>query len=79
MDIFLLSGQGSSDVGGGLGPVPRLLIQYYHKSILRSIAKVIGTVVRIDYNTEAIKRGKFSQPAVSVDLTKPLISKIMIE
>lgn len=36
-----------------------LPIQYYHQSVLRAIAKAIGMVARIDYNTEATERGKF--------------------
>lgn len=30
---------------------PELPIQYYHKGLLRAIAKTVGSIVRIDYNT----------------------------
>lgn len=56
-----------------------LPIQYYHKGVFRAIAKTIGTVVRINYNTESLEHGKFVRLAVSVDLTKPLVSKIWVE
>ncbi|XP_021908868.1 uncharacterized protein LOC110822953 [Carica papaya] len=47
--------------------------------MLRAIAKAIGTVVRIDYNTESTEWRKFACLVVSVDLTKYLVSKIQIE
>lgn len=56
-----------------------LHIQYYHKSMLRIIAKAIDTVVRIDYNTESTEQGRFTHLVVSVDLTKLLVSKIRIK
>ncbi|XP_050217263.1 uncharacterized protein LOC126668090 [Mercurialis annua] len=58
---------------------PGLPFQYYHNHILKAIAKTIGNVIRIDYNTEAKERGKFARIAINLDLTKPLISTIVID
>ncbi|KAL4291239.1 hypothetical protein GQ457_14G000340 [Hibiscus cannabinus] len=43
------------------------------------IANAIGRVVRIDYNTEDGKRGRFARLAVIVDLNRPLVSGIVID
>ncbi|KAI9096026.1 hypothetical protein K1719_026173 [Acacia pycnantha] len=65
-----------------MGPAietPKLPAQYYHKSIIRSIGSVFGEVIKVDYNTDSGDRGKFARLAVSIDLTKPLISKIQVD
>ncbi|KAL4363955.1 hypothetical protein GQ457_04G039590 [Hibiscus cannabinus] len=59
--------------------LPRLLYRYYTKSLFRYIANAIGRVVRIDYNTEDGKRGRFARLAVIVDLNRPLVSGIVID
>ncbi|KAI9101553.1 hypothetical protein K1719_023797 [Acacia pycnantha] len=59
--------------------LPKLPARYYHKSVIRSIGGVFGEVVRVDYNTDSGDRGKFARIAVCLDLTKPLISKIMVD
>ncbi|KAE8727624.1 hypothetical protein F3Y22_tig00005459pilonHSYRG00365 [Hibiscus syriacus] len=52
---------------------------YYIRSLFRYIAKVIGTVVRVDYNTEDGSRGYFVRLIVVVDLEKPLMSRVIID
>ncbi|KAI9114721.1 hypothetical protein K1719_014419 [Acacia pycnantha] len=59
--------------------LPKLPAQYYHKSVIRSIGSVFGEVIRVDYNTDSGDRGKFARIAVCIDLTKPLISKILVD
>ncbi|KAL4325692.1 hypothetical protein GQ457_11G004850 [Hibiscus cannabinus] len=59
--------------------LPRLSYRYYTKSIFRHITGILGTVVRIDYNTDVASRGRFSRLAVIVDLDKPLITGIIID
>ncbi|KAI9071659.1 hypothetical protein K1719_046378 [Acacia pycnantha] len=59
--------------------LPKLPARYYHKSIIRSIGGVFGDVIKVDYNTDSGERGKFARIAVVIDLTKPLISKIMVD
>ncbi|KAL4284826.1 hypothetical protein GQ457_16G025340 [Hibiscus cannabinus] len=53
--------------------------RYYTKSLFRYIAMSIGEVVKVDYNTEECKRGRFARLAIIVDLNKPLVSGIVID
>ncbi|KAK8478509.1 hypothetical protein V6N11_046802 [Hibiscus sabdariffa] len=53
--------------------------QYYTNSLFRLIAGIIGKIVRIEYNTEEGKHGRFARLAVVVDLSKPFISSIIID
>ncbi|KAL4379615.1 hypothetical protein GQ457_02G019060 [Hibiscus cannabinus] len=59
--------------------LPKLPYRYYTKSLFRYTANAIGQVVRIDYNTEDGKRGRFARLAVTIDLNKPLVSGIVID
>ncbi|KAL4304066.1 hypothetical protein GQ457_10G023950 [Hibiscus cannabinus] len=59
--------------------LPGLPYRYYTRSIIRFIANAIGEVIRIDYNTEEGKRGRFARLAVVVDLNKPLAPSITID
>ncbi|KAL4385391.1 hypothetical protein GQ457_15G007880 [Hibiscus cannabinus] len=59
--------------------LPRLPYRYYTKSLFRYIVNAIGRVVRIDYNTEDGKRGRFARLSVIVDLSRPLVSGIVID
>ncbi|XP_054801506.1 uncharacterized protein LOC129305527 [Prosopis cineraria] len=59
--------------------LPGLPARYYHKSIIRSIGGVFSNVLKVDYNTDFGDRRKFARLAVSIDLTKPLISKIKVD
>ncbi|KAL4282241.1 hypothetical protein GQ457_03G010920 [Hibiscus cannabinus] len=59
--------------------LPKLPYRYYTKSLFKYIAATIGDVVRVDYNTEEGKRGRFARLAIIVDLKKPLISGIIID
>ncbi|KAE8713525.1 hypothetical protein F3Y22_tig00110206pilonHSYRG00049 [Hibiscus syriacus] len=59
--------------------LPGLPYRYYTRSLFGHIAGAIGKVVRVDYNTEDGKRGRFARLTVVVDLDKPLISGIVID
>ncbi|KAL4279049.1 hypothetical protein GQ457_03G029200 [Hibiscus cannabinus] len=59
--------------------LPKLQYMYYTKSLFRHIAAAIGKVVKVDYNTEEGKRGRFARLAIIVDLHKPLVSGIIID
>ncbi|KAL4353103.1 hypothetical protein GQ457_06G028150 [Hibiscus cannabinus] len=59
--------------------LPGLPYRYYTKALFRRIAAVIGTVVKVDYNTDAGERGKFARLAIMVDLNKPLVPCIGID
>lgn len=54
-------------------------LHYYHKKILRMLGYLIGTVIRIDYNTELASRDKFAQIAVEIDLEKALVSQFLLD
>lgn len=49
-------------------------IHYYHKSVLRAIGSMIGKLIKIDYNSLAMQRGKFAKMAMELDLGRPLVS-----
>ncbi|KAL4348355.1 hypothetical protein GQ457_17G006980 [Hibiscus cannabinus] len=59
--------------------LPKLHYRYYTKSLFKYIVVTIGDVVRVDYNTEEGKRGRFAHLAIIVDLEKSLISGIIID
>ena len=58
---------------------PGMPLHNYHKSTLRSIAQVIGTIEKIDFTTENANRGKFARGAIKVDPKQPLISRFKID
>lgn len=43
------------------------------------IGQIVGKVVRIDYNTESVTRGKIARIAVEVTLSKPLVSQFLLD
>ncbi|XP_039061888.1 uncharacterized protein LOC120206244 [Hibiscus syriacus] len=58
--------------------LPGLPVTLYKCSLITEIGECIGKVVKIYYQTETGRRGRFAQMAVSVDLGKPLTSKLLI-
>ncbi|KAH9726006.1 DUF4283 domain-containing protein [Citrus sinensis] len=59
--------------------IPGMPLHYYHKRILRMIRNVVGKVIKIDYNTESARRGKFARIAVEISLNKPLCSQFFLD
>ncbi|KAI9071474.1 hypothetical protein K1719_046567 [Acacia pycnantha] len=59
--------------------IPGLSFQYYHKSTLRAIGKLLGEVVKLDYSTETRGRGRYARIAVLADLQNPLIPWIKVD
>ncbi|KAK8569199.1 hypothetical protein V6N12_007731 [Hibiscus sabdariffa] len=55
--------------------LPGLPITLYKRSLISEIGDCIGRVIKLDYQTEGGRRCRFARMAVSVDLSKPLISK----
>ncbi|KAL4387505.1 hypothetical protein GQ457_09G007330 [Hibiscus cannabinus] len=55
-----------------------LPITRYKRSLIEAIGARIGSVVKIDYQTDYGRRGKFARMAVNINLGKPLVSKIAI-
>ncbi|KAL4324934.1 hypothetical protein GQ457_11G026940 [Hibiscus cannabinus] len=58
--------------------LPGLPVTLYKRSIIQEIGECIGSVVRIDYQTDSGRCGRFSRMAVTIDLHKPLVSKLII-
>ena len=58
--------------------LPGMPLHNYHKRVLRILGEVVGRVIRIDYNTEAAKHGKFARVAVEICLNKPLVSQFQL-
>ncbi|XP_057444439.1 uncharacterized protein LOC130736653 [Lotus japonicus] len=59
--------------------IPGLNAAFYDESFLMSVAQVIGTPIRVDINTLRGNRGKFARICVELDLSNPVLGKIMIE
>ena len=59
--------------------LPGLDVLYYDEVMLKLIASVIGTPVRVDPNTLAISRGRYARVCVEVDLLQPLVGKILLD
>ncbi|KAK9017890.1 hypothetical protein V6N11_000890 [Hibiscus sabdariffa] len=58
--------------------LPGLPVTLYKRSIIEEIGASIGPVVKLDYQTESGRRGRFARMALSIDLSKPLISKLIV-
>ncbi|KAK8502910.1 hypothetical protein V6N12_054137 [Hibiscus sabdariffa] len=58
--------------------LPGLPVPLYKKSLIEEIGESIGHVIKLDYQMEWGRRGRFARLAISIDLSKPLVSKIMV-
>ncbi|KAK8572182.1 hypothetical protein V6N12_028243 [Hibiscus sabdariffa] len=58
--------------------LPGLPVPLYKKSLIEEIGESIGHVIKLDSQTEWGRRGRFARLAILVDLSKPLVSKIMV-
>ncbi|KAL4368016.1 hypothetical protein GQ457_05G029420 [Hibiscus cannabinus] len=58
--------------------LPGLPVTLYKRSFIEAIGNQIGSVIKIDFQTDNGCRGRFARMAVSINLQKPLISKIVI-
>ncbi|KAK9015666.1 hypothetical protein V6N11_006762 [Hibiscus sabdariffa] len=58
--------------------LPGLSVTLYQRSIIEEIGASIGPVAKLDYQTESGRRGRFTRMAIYVDLSKPLISKLIV-
>lgn len=48
-------------------------------NVISAIGEAVGKVIRVDYNTSGLQRGKFARIAVNIDLKQPLVSKFTID
>lgn len=58
--------------------LPGMALHYSHKKIPRRLGQIIGSVIRIVYNTESAQQGKFAI-ALEIDLRKPLVSQFNLD
>ncbi|KAK8521568.1 hypothetical protein V6N12_031462 [Hibiscus sabdariffa] len=58
--------------------LPGLPVTLYKRNIISKIGESIGPVIKIDFQTESGRRGRFARMAISIDLHKPLVSKLVI-
>ena len=56
----------------------RLPWEFCEESILTSLLRPIGSVIRIDHNTRLRKKGRFARVCIHVDVTKPLPGTLSI-
>ncbi|KAK8533051.1 hypothetical protein V6N12_076332 [Hibiscus sabdariffa] len=54
-----------------------LPVTLYKWSIIEEIGASISPVVKLDYQTESGRRGHFARMALSIDLSKPMITKLI--
>lgn len=62
-----------------LDKVTGINYRYYTKGLVRALAKAIGKVVKVDYNTMDGNRGKFARVVVIIDISKPLVPFLGID
>ncbi|XP_038992295.1 uncharacterized protein LOC120115752 [Hibiscus syriacus] len=58
--------------------LPGFPVTLYKRSLIIEICECIDPVARIDYQTDSGRRGRFARMAITLDINKPLISKILI-
>lgn len=51
---------------------------YYDESILLDLASAVGVPVKVDTNTLKVERGRFARVCVEVDLTKPVVERLIL-
>ncbi|XVF02422.1 hypothetical protein REPUB_Repub04eG0174300 [Reevesia pubescens] len=66
-------------VGGHLGEVTELPVEYFDLEILQKNGKSIGVLLRVDGHTLAGEKGKYARICVQVSLEKPLLTYIKVE
>ncbi|KAK9022315.1 hypothetical protein V6N11_002591 [Hibiscus sabdariffa] len=58
--------------------LPGLPITWYKRSLHEAIGSCVGSVVKIDFQTDNGHRGRFARMAVKINLNQPLVSKIVV-
>ncbi|KAG6404011.1 hypothetical protein SASPL_136245 [Salvia splendens] len=56
-----------------------LPLHLYPSNVISAIGGAVGKVMKVDYNTSGMQRGKFARLAVNIDLSTPLVSKLTID
>ncbi|CAL1378660.1 unnamed protein product [Linum trigynum] len=58
---------------------PELPVHFYHWEILFAIGNLVGRIVKLDYHTKNLERGKFARIAIELDMSKPLPTRIRLD
>lgn len=74
---FLQSAEVSSKVAVWLR-IPKLPLELYNVQFLNRIGSSLGTMLKIDRLTSIYSREKFARICVEMDLSKPLVSHVVI-
>ncbi|KAK9205125.1 hypothetical protein WN943_015392 [Citrus x changshan-huyou] len=59
--------------------LPGLAVHLYDRKILQKLGQLVGNVIKIDSNTASSTRGRFARLAVSISLTRPLVSQFELD
>ena len=59
--------------------LPGLAVHLYNRKVLQKLGQLVGNVIKIDSNTASSSRGRFARLAVSISLTKPLVSQFELD
>ncbi|KAL4388104.1 hypothetical protein GQ457_09G011910 [Hibiscus cannabinus] len=58
--------------------LPGLPVTLYKRNLIEEIGESIGLVIKIDFQTESGRRGRFARMAINIDFHQPLVSKLVI-
>lgn len=51
----------------------------YHEKMIRKISSAVGRIIKIDNSTRDTLGGQYVRVIISVDLRKPLVSKVQVK
>lgn len=58
--------------------LPGLPVEYFREDVIRMILEHVGTPLKLDKTTVCVERGRFARATVEIDLSKPLVSKVLV-
>lgn len=58
---------------------PNIPVEYFNSIALSKMGECIGRVIKIDSVTSDGSRGRFARVCVELDLTKPLLPRVVVE
>ncbi|KAK9207991.1 hypothetical protein WN944_000342 [Citrus x changshan-huyou] len=59
--------------------LPGLAVHLYNRKVLQKLGQLVGNVIKIDSNTASSSRGRFARLALSISLTRPLVSQFELD
>lgn len=58
--------------------LPGLPVEYFCEDVIHMILQHVGTPLKLDKTTAGVERGRFARAAIEIDLSKPLVLKVMV-